>query len=123
MENSIKENVRRLLQVAPDLRDNDWELALTYNFHFLHLSDTDFILSNKAHQIINARKDLQHDDPSLRGIKYEARQKYCNKFRVERRKERSQEKPENLGNIEDVSHIFQNETLIQKSKRFISKFF
>ena len=99
MNECIKKNVKLLLQVQPDARDNDWLLYNYYRFHFTDLTPELFIESNMSESIKRFRQMLQKEDPSLRGEKYEKRQRHA---RVVVSKMRSQEKPE------DLSYLFNN---------------
>lgn len=102
MENNKKgdliKNVQILLEASPDTRDNDGELSLTYQYHFWHGTPEEFIMERMPSKIERTRRELQQNNPKLRGRSYEARQAHAKVIRAE--------KSRNIGQIEDLSSMF-----------------
>lgn len=113
MKSIFKNDVLAILKEYPKTRD-DIDLLCKY-------VAKNHEVNCKAVLIIDRlSRHEQGNNPELRGDKWKDRQKFSNQVR----KERAQEKPENLNKIytvaEDKSYIFQKETKWQQFKRFIS---
>ena len=77
MNKLISKNVRLLLDVAPECRDDDKTLICMYLYHFTNFTASEVIGSPLTQSIERVRRLLQRQYPQLRGQKYQARQKYA----------------------------------------------
>lgn len=96
----MSKNVEMLLNVEPKTRDNDGDLSLMYLFHYWNWTKEEFIRDRMPSKIERTRRELQQNNPKLRGTSYEVRQIHAKVKREEY--SRSQEKPEKLEKIYPV---------------------
>ena len=101
MNKLIRKNVRLLLEVAPECRDDDYALIRIYIYQFTTLNVFEATGTPLAKSIERTRRMLQKECPHLRGEKYEARQKHA---KVWAKECRSQEKPESI--FSKIANLF-----------------
>ena len=101
MNKLIRKNVRLLLEVAPECRDDDKTLIGMYLLHFTTLKASEVIGTPLTHSVERTRRLLQAECPDLRGEKYEENQKHA---KVWAKECRSQEKPESM--FSKLANIF-----------------
>ena len=101
MNKLIRQNVRLLLEIDTDCRDNENILMNIYIYQFTTLTAAQVIGTPLAKSIERTRRMLQKECPNLRGEKYEENQKHA---KVWAKECRSQEKPESI--FSKLANIF-----------------
>jgi hypothetical protein len=93
MKTTIKENVKQLLIERKDLRDNDTWLCYQYYINFCNIEISDSIFDFYAERlkeklpseqtITRLSRQLQEQNPELRGKEWEKRQRKVKKVQKE----------------------------------------